>query len=276
MRIFYNLDNRSFVTAATGSTPFVDFTFKLGDDADDIELSFLRGGSVVEWPDGSTGVLGFKEKGKYDADYIVSALSWTKSGTGQSTTYIFAPDFNTDELKALLKAEDGDAEDDIPFVTLMGEFKWVVAGKRASTPQFDAVVWNNVNKGGEGLPTSANPPISQLITPDVRSALTVDDPTDYVISTWISNTTIVPVTVNDFSSGTATVSLDPTDARGIVELVISLPAAAGLVLAIYSANVSGSLETFTTLTEASTAYFRGYWDTASGAWKRLTAKHDTP
>ncbi|MFH1067004.1 MAG: hypothetical protein V1746_03810 [bacterium] len=111
---------------------------------------------VVELSEGATGKLGFKEFNKYDADYVVSALSWEKEGTGEDAVYKFAPNFNTVELNALIGHNPPETSDDKSYVNLMGEIEWVEDGVISKTKTFIVRVDNDVNKGTEGIPASSN------------------------------------------------------------------------------------------------------------------------
>lgn len=276
MRLYYNLDIGRLVKSPVDNSQVTSLAFIRGDSTS-IDLSFIQNGLIVELDSSATGIFGCKPSGKYDADYIVSALSWTKSGTGVSTIYTFNPSFNTDQLNSLLASGDGNSNNDVPSITILGEISWTVSGKITSTGGISVSVSNDVIKGNEGSPTDANPPLLQLLTPDIRSSLAVTAAGNYAISTLVANQTIVPVAVSDLASGTATLALGAADFVGLVELLISLPAAAGSVVEIHDSTATGTLlDSFTSLASATTAHFRAYWDSNAAAWKRLSSAIDTP
>jgi hypothetical protein len=156
MRLYIDLDSRQLIQSPAYKQPITRLEFKRGDSAS-IEVRFVRGASIVELAEGAAGRLGFKAKGQYDADFLVSALEWTKEGTGAEAVYRFDPDFNTVELNTALGHNPPTAGNDLPSITLMGEIEWVEDGRRSSTSTFDAVVFNDVVKGTEGVPLSGNP-----------------------------------------------------------------------------------------------------------------------
>lgn len=156
MRLYYDLNIGSFVTSPSFPQALNTFSFKRGDSST-IRLSFCQAGAVVELASGTTGKFGLKVVGNYDGDYIVSDLTWVKTGTGIATIYTFEPNLNTTELNTLLGDDDGGAAADVPSVTLMGEIEWIDGSTISSSATFSALVDNDVNKGDEGLPTTANP-----------------------------------------------------------------------------------------------------------------------
>jgi hypothetical protein len=102
VRLFVDLDTKTIVASAAERAARSSLSFKRGDSSV-IDVYFLQEGVVQELGDGSeTGKLGLKELEDYGGDYIVSALSWTKVGTGADTYYRFQPSFNTVELNELL------------------------------------------------------------------------------------------------------------------------------------------------------------------------------
>lgn len=71
-----------------------------------IEIQFLRGITPQELASGATGIFEVKEAGKFDADAIFRAGSWTKTGTGTATIYTFTVDLMTPPGDELLGVDD--------------------------------------------------------------------------------------------------------------------------------------------------------------------------
>lgn len=156
MRLYIDLQTGSLVESPNFPNPITTLTVKRGASTE-FEVSFLdENRQVIELAENASGALGIKEVGKYDADYIVSALSWEKEGSGETSVYKFSPNFNTIELNALI-GHDGTTSNDKVYVELMGEIVWNENGKIFKTKTFTVHVDNDINKGSEENPTSANP-----------------------------------------------------------------------------------------------------------------------
>lgn len=152
MLLFIDVDSQKLVQVAGSRAELTSVAFKRGDSAR-VEVQFVSG-TVVQELSGTTitGSFGLKESGKYDtASCIVGPASWTKEGTGTATKYVFEPDFATSALADLLEHGDADDTNDVVSVALMGEISWTIDGAIYSTQTFEAVVHNDVLKGGEGL-----------------------------------------------------------------------------------------------------------------------------
>ena len=98
---------------------------------------------------------------------IVTGIAVTAAGTGYTTAptvtlaapspkYVGTPSFNTVALNTAL-AVDGNENNDLPSINLMGEISWVdgVTGNTTSTSTFVVRVDNDVVRGTEGTPTPA-------------------------------------------------------------------------------------------------------------------------
>lgn len=94
MRLFFDLDKQAFVIGPGTTQELLSIDAKRSPNAL-IEVQFLRNVTPQELPAGATGVFEVKESGKYDADAIFRAGSWTKSGTGADTIYSFVLDLMT-------------------------------------------------------------------------------------------------------------------------------------------------------------------------------------
>lgn len=187
MRLYIDVATQKLVEVAGSRRPITSVAFKRGDSAR-IEIQFVDGTNGQELSGTSiTGVFGLKEAGKYDTGtYVVSDLAWTKEGTGASTLYVFEPDFNTTALNTLLASGDGDDTNDVASVTLMGEISWTIDGAIASTQKFDAVVYNDIIKGGEG--TSGSAPVFGTTAPTNEAAATLTTGTSNAAVTWTAAT----------------------------------------------------------------------------------------
>lgn len=153
MQLYIDVDLNQLVLNPGNKNPVTSLSFKRGDSAQ-INVQFVQAGAVIELPADATGKIGFKKIGKYDDDFIVSALGWTKNGTGATASYAFSPSFNTTQLNALLD-QNGDP---VASVQLMGEIQWATGGATESTNTFTATVSNDVIKDDEGVPTAGTPP----------------------------------------------------------------------------------------------------------------------
>jgi hypothetical protein len=240
-------------------------------DRGGLEVVFTDGTQAVELPAGSTGTVGLKASGDYAAGFLASTIGWTKTGTGASTVYTFDFNLNTDEIDTAFASAN-----DAASIPCMFELEWSEGGThRESTPTITYTLANDVIRGDEGSPTSGDPPVSSLITPDVRAAIAISAAGETDIGSWVSNLTIIPITVADLAGGNAQIVLSGTAARGIVELIIALDGGTGSVQIFDSAVASGhDIDSFVFTAGASTISFRGYFDPAAAAWKRITAKQD--
>lgn len=153
MQLYIDVDLNQLVQNAGNKNTVSSLSFKRGDTAQ-INVQFVQAGAVIELPADAAGKIGFKKVGKYDDDFIVSALTWVKTGVGATASYAFAPSFNTTQLNALLD-QNGDP---VASVQLMGEIEWTTGGTTESTNTFTATIANDVIKDDEGVPTSGTPP----------------------------------------------------------------------------------------------------------------------
>lgn len=153
MLLYIDVESQKLVEVAGTRIPLSSVAFKRGDSAR-VEIQFVSGTTVQELSGTTiTGSFGLKEDGKYDtATCVVGPASWTKEGSGTSTKYVFEPNFNTTALNTLLAHGDADDTNDVASVTLMGEISWTIDGAVYSTQEFDAIVANDVLKGGEASP----------------------------------------------------------------------------------------------------------------------------
>lgn len=145
MRVYVNLDTNEPVVSPT-LTQRVNTFYFVRRDIVPVEVQFVRNGSVVELGAGATGAIGLKKT--YTGNFLANDSGWTKSGTGAATIYQFDLNLNTTELSAEFNP---DASTD--SITCKLEISWSVSGTTSSTMPTSATVFNDVIRGGEGVPT---------------------------------------------------------------------------------------------------------------------------
>jgi hypothetical protein len=134
--------------------------FKRGDSAR-LHVVFLENG-VTPVTIGDSGALeiqiGIKPRNQFDRSYLAHTADWSMPSEGDDTpAYGCSISFNTLQLNSALNVGSPTAEE-IPEVTLMGEITWREGvGEPTSTRTFLVVVENDVNRGDEGVPQSAEP-----------------------------------------------------------------------------------------------------------------------
>ncbi|CAN5462910.1 hypothetical protein BH20VER3_BH20VER3_00960 [soil metagenome] len=150
MKTYVDLELEKLVIAP-GTGQFVEeLKFKRALTAQ-VPVQFSRKGVAEELPADATGILGLKPLGQYDADYVVAALAWVKSGTGVGALYTFTLSFINPDLDALFRV-DGDPENDVVAIELMGELQWIYGGTTYKSQTFVVTIVNDVNRGGETVP----------------------------------------------------------------------------------------------------------------------------
>lgn len=159
MKLFVDLGTLELIEAPGFRNPVSALRFKRGDAAL-LEVVFLAEGTTpaaIGNPEILELHFGVKARGRYDAGYLVHASDWTKPAQdAENPVYSCSPSFNTVELNALLGL--GSPANESSEVALMGEITWRVGGGLpTSTRTFVVVVENDVNRGTEGVPQSAQP-----------------------------------------------------------------------------------------------------------------------
>jgi len=150
MTLYVNLETRQFVVSPVLLSPVNTIALTRRDLAA-IDVQFIRGGRVVELSYGSTGQIGLKD------DYSDAPLAldgaWTERGTGAATRYQFSLNLNTAAIDALFSDDDGTAS-----ALAKIELEWNEAGTINTTLPATATIFNDVLRGGEGVPmvTAAN------------------------------------------------------------------------------------------------------------------------
>ena len=157
MRVYINLDTNEFVTSPV-LTQRVNTLFFVRRDTVPVEVQFVRGGAVVELGAGATGAIGLKKT--YTGSFLASDSAWTKSGTGTSTIYQFDLNLNTSNLDTEFTP---DATTD--SINCKIEVSWTVGGTTSTTLPTTATIYNDVIRGGEGVPTATAAPYALLQSP---------------------------------------------------------------------------------------------------------------
>lgn len=160
MKLHVDLESLQIIEGPGFRNPVTSLRFKRGDSAR-LEVAFLRNGSTSV-PIGDPALLeihfGVKPRGRYDVGYLVHSADWTMPDVGaESPVYQCSPSFNTLELNSALGVGSSTGSE-LSEITLMGEITWREGtGEPTSTRTFLVVVENDVNRGTEGVPTSAEP-----------------------------------------------------------------------------------------------------------------------
>jgi hypothetical protein len=166
---FVDLDSDRLLGALDASGPILSAgRVKRGSNFT-LPIQFLSGGVVQELASTATGILGFKPKGQYDnTSYCAAAGSWVKTGSGTSALYTFSVTFINSVMNALFDI-DGDPTNDVALVELGGEIKWIDPnGTHETAPDFGLTVLNDINRGGETIPTTV-PSIAPTFLPYVTA-----------------------------------------------------------------------------------------------------------
>jgi hypothetical protein len=157
MRVYVNLDSNEFVVSPV-LTQRVNTLFFVRRDTVPVEVQFVRGGSVVELGAGATGAIGIKKT--FSGNFLASDSSWAKTGTGTSTVYQFDLNLNTANMDAEFSNDNATASIDAKI-----EVSWSVGTTTSSTLPTTATVFNDVIRGGEGVPTTTAATFALLQAP---------------------------------------------------------------------------------------------------------------
>jgi hypothetical protein len=240
MKIFFDLDTSQLVGNPSTRVPISNLPLKRGDEIV-IEVSFLAGGVVVPLPNDATGILGIKELGKFDEDYLAVAESWTKSGSGATTVYTFNLDLNTQELADALGVG---TEEELARVNAMLELEFEADGLRISSQTVGVRVNNDVNRGTEGTPSALPDAVDFLIAQGVLP-LAVDTDADKLDLTDLEAGQVVVITneakrVEQYLGGTITEQTSWAVLRNTVQLSVSIPTGSGNNITVNGAGIANS------------------------------------
>ena len=151
MRLFLDLDTRSFIESAQFQRTVSSLVLKRRDHLP-VDVQFLRGGVVVELATGATGKLGLKADKDFNGSFAASDLEWTKSGTGDATTYRFDLNLNTVQINALFAGVPTPSS-----VALMLEIEWAEGDLRTSSNTLAVTLENDIVRGDEGVAEEGSP-----------------------------------------------------------------------------------------------------------------------
>jgi hypothetical protein len=161
VKLHVDLETFQLIEGPGFRNPVSSLRFKRGDAAR-LEVVFLRNGTTAE-AIGDPAALelrfGVKPRNRYDVGYLVQTSAWTLPAPGaESPVYQCSPSFNTEELNSALNLGSATATE-LSEITLMGEITWREgSAEPTSTRTFLVIVENDVNRGDEGVPESAEPP----------------------------------------------------------------------------------------------------------------------
>ena len=144
MRVYVNLDSREFVVSPV-LLQRVSTLFFTRRDIVPVQVQFVRGGTVVELAAGATGQMGLKKT--FAGSFLANDGSWTKTGTGTTTVYQFDLNLNTSNLNDEFPLDTEDS------ISAKVEIEWTESGTTSSTLPTSATIYNDVIRGGEGVPT---------------------------------------------------------------------------------------------------------------------------
>ena len=160
VKLYVDLETLQLIEGPGFRNPVTSISFKRGDAAR-LEVSFLDGGSTAV-SIGNPATLeirfGIKPRNRYDVGYLVHDAVWTMPAVdAENPVYQCSPSFNTEELNSALGVGSSTGTE-LSEITLMGEITWREgSGEPTSTRTFHVIVENDVNRGTEGVPTSAEP-----------------------------------------------------------------------------------------------------------------------
>ena len=167
MKVYVNLDSREFVVSPV-LLQRVSTLFFTRRDIVPVQVQFVRGGTVVELAAGATGQMGLKKT--FAGSFLANDGAWTKTGTGTTTVYQFDLNLNTSNLNAEFPVDTEES------ITAKVEIEWTESGTTSSTLPTAATIYNDVIRGGEGVPTVTAAASFKLLAPDSSLwTITVDN-----------------------------------------------------------------------------------------------------
>jgi hypothetical protein len=160
VKLHVDLETLQLIQGPGQRSPVAALRFKRGDSAR-LQVVFLANGVTpvtIGEPAALEIQIGIKPRNQFDRSYLAHTADWSMPSEGDDTpTYECALSFNTLQLNSALNVSSPSAEE-LPEITLMGEITWREgAGEPTSTRTFLVVVENDVNRGTEGVPSSAEP-----------------------------------------------------------------------------------------------------------------------
>ena len=108
-----------------------------------LEVVFQLGGAAVELPGSATGKLAIKAAAS-DSTFLAFSSEWTKTGLGESASYVFDLNLNTAEMAAAFQGGTS-----IPAVM---EIEWQHGGYKYYSQSMAVTIADTVIDGTEGTP----------------------------------------------------------------------------------------------------------------------------
>lgn len=107
MRLYYDVDLQTFIRGPNTTSPVDSITLRRSPTAL-VQIQFFHTSSPtpIQLAAGATGTFEVKEDGKFDADALTKAGSWTPSGSGSTALYSFLLDLQNTALGNLLGIND--------------------------------------------------------------------------------------------------------------------------------------------------------------------------
>ncbi len=161
MKLHVDLETLQLIQGPGQRSAVSSLRFKRGDSAR-LQVVFLENGvtpAIIGDPGTLEIQIGIKPRNQFDRSYLVHSADWSMPSEGDDApAYECAISFNTLQLDSALNIGSASAGE-LPEITLMGEITWREGtGEPTSTRTFLVVVENDVNRGTEGVPVSAEPP----------------------------------------------------------------------------------------------------------------------
>jgi len=159
VKLHVDLETLQLIQGPGQRSPLAPLKIKRGDSAR-LQVAFLENGltpALIGDPAALQIQFGVKPRNQFDSPYLAHTAEWTMPAEGDDApTYQCAVSFNTTGIDAALGL---DGETQLAEITLMGEITWREGtAEPTSTRTFLVVVENDVNRGTEGVPVSADPP----------------------------------------------------------------------------------------------------------------------
>ena len=160
MNLHVDLETLQLIQGPGLRSAVTSLRFKRGDSAR-LQVVFLKNGvtpATIGDPDALEIQIGIKPRNQFDRAYLAHSSDWSMPSEGDDTpSYGCMLSLNTLQLNSALNVGSPTAEE-LAEITLMGEITWrQAAGDPTSTRTFLVVVENDVNRGDEGVPDSAEP-----------------------------------------------------------------------------------------------------------------------
>ena len=178
VKLHVDLETLQLIQGPGQRSPLAPLKFKRGDSAR-LQVAFLENGltpALIGDPAALEIQFGVKPRNQFGGSYLAHSPDWTMPAEGDDApTYQSELSLNTTGIDSALGL---DGETQLAEITLMGEITWREGtGEPTSTRTFLVVVENDVNRGTEGIPESADPPypaanqiaLLAQVTPILRS-----------------------------------------------------------------------------------------------------------